>query len=58
MHRNNEKVDALVSIKFDASNIVGQREYDVWCYSLTVLIQIENMNHEQKRGKHVMIIAT
>jgi hypothetical protein len=59
MHQNTEEVDALVSMKFGkASNITGQMEYDIWCCSLTTLVLIENMKHEQKWVKHVMIIAT
>jgi hypothetical protein len=59
MHQNTEEVDALVSMKFGkASNIAGQREYDIWFYSLTALVLIENMKHEQKWVKHVTIIAT
>jgi hypothetical protein len=59
MHRNTEEVDALISMKFGkASNIVGRREYDIWCCSLTALVLIEYMKHEQKRVKHATIIAT
>jgi hypothetical protein len=59
MHQNTEEVDALVSMKFGkASNIVGQREYDIWCCSLRALVLIENMKHEQKRVTHVTIITT
>jgi hypothetical protein len=58
MHQNTEEVDALVSMKYGkALNIAGQREYDIWCCSLTALVLIENMKHEQKRVKHIMIIA-
>jgi hypothetical protein len=59
MHQNTGEVDALILMKFDkASNIAGQREYDIWCCSLTALVLIENMKHEQKWVKHVMVIAT
>jgi hypothetical protein len=58
MHQNTEEVDALVSMKYGKTlNIAGQREYDIWCCSLTTLVLIENMKHEQKRVKHIMIIA-